>query len=193
MKIIVGLGNPDKKYKLSRHNIGRLTLTDWQKAADFPDFKLKKKYKAQITEASFARKKIMLVLPETSMNLSGKSIKALLVNYKTPATRIWVIHDDIDVDLGKIKIVKNKGAAGHKGVQSIINKIRTKNFIRFRIGINPDYKAVKPFSHLAMESFVLQKFTKKEKEIIKKTVKKTIEAIETALKQGVAKAMNRFN
>lgn len=188
MKIIVGLGNPDKKYKLTRHNIGRLTLIEWQKTAGFPDFKLKKKYKAQITEASFARKKIMLVLPETSMNLSGKSIKALLVNYKTPATRIWVIHDDIDVDLGKIKIIENRGAAGHKGVQSIINKIRTKDFVRFRIGIKP-----KHLNPEALDNFVLQKFTKKEKEVIKKTVKKTIEAIETALKQGVAKAMNRFN
>lgn len=193
MILIIGLGNPNKKYKFTRHNLGFRVLDRFSKKNHFPEFKSSKKFKSSISKDFLNRKRVILAKPQTFMNNSGKAVRILVTNYKIPVTSLWVIHDDIDLGLGKIKIVKNKGAAGHKGVQSIIDGIRTKNFIRFRIGISPDYKSIKPFSHLAMEAFVLQKFTKTEKKLINKVIKNCLKAIEISLKQGIEKAMNEFN
>ncbi|GAH65559.1 unnamed protein product, partial [marine sediment metagenome] len=101
---------------------------------------------------------------------------------------LWVIHDDIDLPLGKIRISKGRGAAGHKGVESIIKELKTKNFIRFRIGIQP-----KEFKPKNVEKFVLEKFNKDEEELVKEIIKKTAEAIEFSLKVGLAKTMSRYN
>ncbi|XOA42615.1 MAG: aminoacyl-tRNA hydrolase [Candidatus Nealsonbacteria bacterium] len=193
MILIIGLGNPNKKYKFTRHNLGFRVLDRFSEKNYFPEFKSSKKFKSLISKGSLNRKRVILAKPQTFMNNSGKAARILVTNYKIPAASLWVIHDDIDLELGKIKIVKNKRAAGHKGVQSIIDGIRTKNFIRFRIGINPDYKSIKPFSHLSMEAFVLQKFTKTEKKLINKVIKNCLKAIEISLKQGIEKAMNEFN
>ncbi len=106
------------------------------------------------------------------MNLSGKAIKSLIVKYKIPFTCLWVVHDDIDLPLGKTRISKNRGPAGHKGVKSIIKEIGTKNFNRFRIGIRPEKGKPKN-----IEKFVLQKFNKKEEQVIKEVIKKTNEEI----------------
>lgn len=193
MKLIVGLGNPGKKYKDTRHNLGFLVLDRFLKKNHFPEFKSSKKFKSSISRDSFNRKRIILAKPQTFMNESGKAVKILATGYKIQATNIFVVHDDIDLGLGKIKIVKNRGAAGHKGVQSIIKEIKTKNFIRFRIGIKPNYKTMKPFSHLVIESFVLKKFTKEEKKVINNSIKNCVKAIEVILKEGLEKAMNEFN
>ena len=144
MILIVGLGNPGRKYKKTRHNIGFRVIDALKKALDV------------------ARdKEIILLKPQTYMNKSGKEVKSLATKYKIPTTNIWVIHDDIDLPLGTIRVSKNIGSAGHKGVQSIIDELRTKNFSRIRIGILP--KAGKPKN---VEKFVLQKFTKEEEKIL---------------------------
>jgi PTH1 family peptidyl-tRNA hydrolase len=187
VKIIIGLGNPEKKYESTRHNLGRLIVKRFQKQAGFPDFKLKKKFQSLISENKFNKGKIILALPETSMNLSGKSIKSLIANYKLPIIHLLIIHDDFDLELGKIRISKNRGAAGHKGVQSIINELKTKDFIRFRIGIKPKRKPKN------LDKFVLKKFTGTEQKIIKKVIEKTLNAIEVFLNQGFEKAMSEFN
>lgn len=190
MKIIIGLGNPGKKYKLTRHNLGRLIVSNWQKKAGFSDFILKKRFKALISEGKSGRQKIILTLPETFMNTSGKAVKSLATRYKLRTTSVYVIHDDIDIPLGKIRIVKGRGAAGHKGVQSIINELKSKNFVRFRIGIKPKSYTLDAKN---IDRFVLKKFTKKEKEVIKKAIKNCMEAIEIVLKKGLQKSMNEFN
>ena len=122
------------------------------------------------------------------MNLSGKIVKSLIAKYKVPPLNLWVIHDDIDLPLGKIRISKDRGAAGHKGVESIIKELKTKNFVRLRIGIQP--KTGKPRNP---EKFVLQKFNKNEEGLVKEAIKKTAEAIEFSLKVGLAKTMSRYN
>jgi len=206
MILIIGLGNPGEKYQLTRHNVGRLVVNSWQLVAWFPNFKFNKKFNALISKGIFNKKKIVLALPETFMNLSGKSVKSLTTNYKLPTTNLWVIHDDIDLPLGKIRIVKNRGSAGHKGVESIIKELKTEDFVRFRIGICP--KIGKPKN---LEKFVLQKpseakpseagdetksqrpFSKEEEKIVKEVIKKAVEAIEFSLKTGLEKAMSRFN
>ena len=146
MILIVGLGNPGKKYKKTRHNVGWRVIDVLKKSLD-----------------SAQDKDIILLKPQTYMNKSGKEVKSLITKYKIPISNLWVIHDDIDLPLGTIRISKNIGSAGHKGVQSIIDELRTKNFSRIRIGILP--KAGKPKN---VEKFVLEKFTKEEKKIVKK-------------------------
>ncbi len=167
MILIVGLGNPGRKYQKTRHNIG-FRIVDELKSLNL--------------------KNVILEKPKTFMNESGKSVKSLTTNYKLQTTNLIVIHDDIDIPLGKIRIVKNRGSAGHKGVESIVRELGTKNFARFRIGILP--KTGKPKNP---EKFVLQKFNKEEEKIVKEVIKKTAEAIKLTIKEGLEKVMNRFN
>jgi PTH1 family peptidyl-tRNA hydrolase len=192
MILIIGLGNPGEKYELSRHNLGFLVLDRFSKKNLF-EFKSSKKFKSRISKGYFGKKRVILIKPQTFMNNSGKAVKSLAANYKRQTTNIWVIHDDIDLPLGKMKIIKNRGSAGHKGVQSIINEIKTKNFVRFRLGISPKYKAIKQWSDEAMKKFVLKKFTKTEKEVVEKVVENCVKALEITLKEGLEKAMNEFN
>jgi len=188
MIFIVGLGNPGRKYQETRHNIGFQVIDEFLKENNFPKFKFAKKFNVEISEGILNKKKVLLVKPQTFMNLSGESVKPLINFYKITRPGLVVIHDDIDIPLGKIRIVKNRGAAGHKGIESIIKELGTKNFVRFRIGICP--KTGKPKNP---EDFVLKKFNKDEEKIVKEVIKKTVEAIEMALKDGLEKAMNKFN
>jgi PTH1 family peptidyl-tRNA hydrolase len=156
--IIIGLGNPGEKYNKTRHNIGFEIIDQLKEENQFPDFKLSKKFNALISE----KNDIILVKPQTFMNLSGKAVRAITTFYKTK--EFIIIHDDIDLVIGKIKISKNRGAGGHKGIESIIREIG-KDFTRVRIGIQPEKG--KPIN---VEKFVLQKFEKKELEEIKKSL-----------------------
>ena len=194
MTIIVGLGNPGKKFQKTRHNIGFRAIEEFaQKNGDtsnFSDFKFSKKFNSLISKGVFNKKKIVLAKPQTFMNESGKAVKKLIFNFQFSIFNLFVVHDDLDLELGKIKIIKNRGAAGHKGVQSIIDKLGTKDFIRFRIGIKP-----KPYTLTSktLNRFVLQKFNKGEEKIVKKVIKKTVEAIGFSLREGLEEAMNKFN
>ncbi len=188
MILIVGLGNPGRKFNRTRHNIGFRVLDDLSKENDFSDFKLLKKFNSLISEGEISGKKILLVKPQTFMNKSGQAVKLLIKNLKLKIKNLFVVHDDIDLPLGKIKIIKNRGSAGHKGVESIIREMATKNFVRFRIGIQP--QKGKPKNP---ENFVLQKFSKNEEKIIKKVIKKSCNALKTALTEGIEKSMTKFN
>jgi len=152
MILIVGLGNPGKKYKKTRHNVGFMVIDA-----------LKKK---------ISGKNIVLLKPQTFMNNSGKTVKRIIRNLKFEIRNLVVIHDDIDLPLGTIRVSKNVGSAGHKGIQSIIDELGTKNFTRIRIGIQP--KTGKPKE---VEKFVLEKFTKQEEKIIKKAINETVKII----------------
>jgi PTH1 family peptidyl-tRNA hydrolase len=187
MKIIIGLGNPGKKLEKTRHNLGRVIVRDWQSVIGFSDFKLNKKLRTLISEGRLGKEKIILALPQTFMNLSGKAVRSLIRYYRLPATKILIVHDDIDLPLGKIKVSRGQGSAGHKGVQSMIDELKTKDFIRFRIGILP--KRGKPRK---TERFVLQKFNKSEEKIVVKTVEKAIKVIEMILKEGLEKTKQEF-
>jgi len=191
MILIIGLGNPGKKYEKTRHNVGFLILNKFAEKNNFSEFKISKKNLAEIAEGFLNEKKIILVKPQTYMNNSGNAIKKITSNIKHEMLNIWVVQDDIDLPLGKIKIVKNRGSAGHKGIESIIKELKTKDFIRFRVGIKQTNNEQQIKNNI--EKFVLQKFNKEEESIIKKIIKKTIKAIETAIDQGTEKTMNEFN
>ncbi len=188
MILIVGLGNPGRKFQKTRHNLGFLFIDEFSKSNEFSEFKFSKKFNAEISQGEINNRKIILAKPQTFMNLSGQSVKLLARSYKLEPKNLIIIHDDIDLPLGKIRISVSKGSAGHKGVESIIKELRTKNFIRFRIGILPKIEKLKN-----PENFVLQKFNKEEKKIVKEVTQKTIGAVETLLKEGLEKAMTKFN
>ena len=188
MVLIFGLGNPGKKFKGTRHNLGREMVELLQRKWGFSAWQKKVKLEAEISEGKFQRKKILLAKSLIFMNESGRSAKKIAQNYKIPSQNLWVLQDEFDLALGKIKIVKNRGSAGHKGIDSIIKELGTKNFVRFRIGI----KAKQKVAGIA-EKFVLKKFPKDEKKIIKKAIERTIEAIEIALEESIEKAMQKYN
>ena len=167
MLLIVGLGNPGRKYENTRHNIGSRVVTELK---------------------VLNLKNVISVKPTTFMNESGMAVKNLLRTYHLKPNNLIVVHDDIDLPIEKIRIVKNRGAAGHKGVESIIKELKIKDFIRFRIGIQS--KTGKPKNP---EKFVLEKFNKKEEKIVEEIIKKTVEAIEFFLKEGLEKSMSIYN
>lgn len=166
IKIIIGLGNPDNKYNNTPHNIGFEVVDKIAEEKDFPEFKLAKKFKALTSE----KDGVILVKPETFMNLSGQSVKTIKSFYKTE--NILVIHDDIDLILGSFKISKNSGSAGHKGIDSIIKELGTKDFERIRVGVQPEKGKPKE-----VEKYVLKKFTKDQKEILKPIIEEIIKML----------------
>jgi len=180
MTIIIGLGNPGKKFENTRHNVGFMAIDKFAKENNFPEFKLQKKFDALVSE----RKNVLLAKPETFMNESGKSVKKILS--KNNSENIIIIHDDIDLPIGKIKIAKDRGSAGHKGVESIIQNIGNENLIRIRVGIGTKNKqeAIK---------IVLKNFSTEEKFAIDDAIKKASEALNLFIKEGLEKAMNEFN
>ena len=183
MVIIIGLGNPGKKYINTRHNIGFEVLDQFVKENNFPEFKLSKKFNALISENVINGKKIILAKPQTFMNNSGISVKKLAgvrppLNQRGSDPRnlrnLYIIHDDIDLPLGKIRPSKNRGSAGHKGVESIIKELGTKDFTRIRIGIHP--LCFHASVHRSKE-FVLEKFKKEEKELLNQAVRQALAEI----------------
>jgi len=190
MKLIVGLGNPGKEYEETRHNCGFMAISSLRSILDFSTFKLKKKFNSFVSKGKIDGKKIILARPQTFMNESGRAVFAIAFFYKIKADDIWVIYDDLDLPLGKIRIRLGGSSGGHKGVQSIIDNLKTDNFVRFRIGITPTGPGA---LKIPAEKFVLQKFRKGEKENIIKTIHRAAEAIRFALKKGIKEAMNKYN
>ncbi len=159
MLLIIGLGNPGRKFKSTRHNLGFEIINLIKKQGNFSVWQNKKKLKSKISRGKIGERKIILAKPQTFMNQSGQAVKLLIKFYKIPLKNLWIIQDDLDLETGKIKIKKNSGSGGHKGIQSIIDELGIKNFNRLKIGIGP-----KPIK-IDSKKFVLQKFTKSEKEI----------------------------
>ncbi len=197
--IIVGLGNPGEEYEDTRHNVGRIALEAFRKANDFSEWDKDGRLNAFVSkgELSKAKKsgKITLVEPETYMNKSGVSVKPLITSAKK-AEELIVIHDDLDLALGKMKVSFNKSSGGHRGVESIIKAIKTEGFTRVRVGISAaSAKGVvkKPKGEEAVNDFIIGKFKPKEMEIMKKVAKQVAEALEMIITEDRQKAMGVFN
>jgi peptidyl-tRNA hydrolase, PTH1 family len=188
MIIICGLGNPGKKFENTPHNAGFAALEEMRKSFGFPEFKISKKFISEISEGIFNGKKLILAKPQTFMNESGKAVKVVISQYKIPVSDLVVIHDDIDIPLGEIKISQNRGSAGHKGVESIMNFLGNGDFPRIRMGIQP--KTGKPER---AEDYVLKNFSGDEKKFFKESAEKTVSAAEMVIKNGTESAMNEFN
>lgn len=198
MKLLVGLGNPGKQYEKTRHNTGFMALDLLRADLKAPAFKLNEKFNAEITIVddlpinrvadSHAVSKLILAKPQTFMNESGQAARALLDYYKIGVDDVLIIYDDLDLPLGAIRIGRFESSGGHKGVQSIIDYLKSPNFVRFRVGIKNDKADKQP-----SEKFVLQKFGLLEKSKIHNTLKKSVEAIKLSLAEPLDKVMNQYN
>jgi PTH1 family peptidyl-tRNA hydrolase len=183
--IFVGLGNPGIEYKDTRHNVGFKIIDSLKKSFRIIEIYKKKLFNGWKIE--IGNKEIIVLKPKTYMNESGKAVKSAIEIFNENIENLFVIHDDMDIELGKIKIVKDKGPGGHKGIISIIENIGTNEFFRIRIGIGRPPEGISPVD------YVLSPFMTEEKELIKNSLKKTEKAIEEIIKSSVEKAMSLYN
>ncbi len=176
MKLVVGLGNPGKEYENTRHNTGRMMV-----------FMLEEKIDSKL--------KIKFITPDTFMNNSGRAVVPFIKS-KKDLKDLVVIYDDVDLPLGKMKISYDRSSGGHNGLESIIKKLKSREFVRIRIGIaptTPSGKLRKPKGEEAMLKFLLGKYKEDELKELKKLSKKVIEALEVFFTEGKDKAMSLYN
>lgn len=176
MKLIVGLGNPGKKYEKTRHNAGFIALDRLHQALkqyNISEWELSKKFNSQVCDCTINGEKIILAKPMTFMNSSGQAVQLITQYYKILPENIIIIHDDKDIKLGELKIQKDRGHAGHNGIRSIIDHIGSQNFTRIRIGIASENEK----KMLDVPNFVLGKFGIFEKGKLENSIKKTLEEI----------------
>lgn len=188
MKLIIGLGNPGDKYLNTRHNAGFLALDDLRTTFQCEDFKRVIKHKARISEGQINGEKVLLVKPQTFMNLSGRTVQSLVHFYKLSPQDVIVIYDEVDIDSGKLRIRQNGSAGGHNGIKSIIQCLGTDGFIRIRLGVKP----VNPFRG-ELADYVLGQLSSEEKDLMDQNFQKLPKLLEVMLSEGVLEAMNQFN
>jgi PTH1 family peptidyl-tRNA hydrolase len=181
--LLVGLGNPGSRYARTRHNIGYRVLEVFSENHNL-SFKVRKEYK--ICKGSIEGTEIALLEPLTFMNRSGVAVRKVKDRLNIPPSKIIVIHDDLDMEAGRLKIKKNGSSGGHRGVESIIENIGSKDFIRVKIGIGKE-------NFIPAEKYVLSKFKRNELPSIRLTVDMAVESLHSIIKEGPDKAMNRFN
>ncbi len=189
--LIVGLGNPGEKYQKTRHNIGFRVLDSLLNAfgpSTVSPFTLNKKIGGEFATI-IEKKKVHLLKPISFMNLSGIPVTATMNYFNVKIDKIVIVHDDIDLPLGQIRLSKNSGAGGHNGIKSIIEHLGSKDFIRLRIGISNELSK----TSIATEKFVLGKFSDTENNELKKIITLSCECLMYYLENGLEKTMNEFN
>lgn len=188
MKLVIGLGNPGEKYQNTWHNLGFSALNKIRQDNDFPAFKNDKKLKAEISEKKIGCDKIILAKPQTFMNNSGEAAVALVKYYKIKTEDAIIIHDDVDLPLGKIRVVKDSSSGGHNGVQSIIDHLNTKDFSRIKIGCRTPQTEI-----VGTLDYVLKKIDQTGKAAAENAIKKAGEAATEIISSSPETAMNKFN
>ena len=185
MYLIVGLGNPENEYKNTRHNMGFDTINE---IASKNNINItKNKFKGLYETGIIQNEKVILLKPQTYMNLSGESVKEIVNFYNINFNEIIVIYDDMDIEKGKIKIRKKGGPGSHNGMKSVTQELGTDDFARIRVGIGqPEFKN-------DMINYVIGKVPEEEQKILQKGIKKAAEAVEEIIKNGIDIAMNKFN
>ena len=201
MKLIVGLGNPGEKYRYTRHNIGAKVI---KMLADLNKISLRRRrYFSHFGEGKIHSESVVIILPLTYMNLSGEAVAAVIKDKEIPLSDLLVVCDDADLDLGNIRIRPSGSAGGHRGLRSIIGKLGTSSFARLRIGIGrakgwPPPQCVGGRGASGgkkgeLKDHVLSAFNKDEAEKLKEVEERVAEAADCWLKNGIEKAMNKYN
>lgn len=185
MYIIVGLGNPGKQYENTRHNVGFNVIDILAEEYDISVTKMK--HKALIGEGRVGTEKVVLVKPVTYMNLSGESLAEIYNFYKVDTNNIVVIYDDIDLDVGKIRIRKKGSGGTHNGMRSIVKCLGTTDFPRVRVGVS------KPEPGRDLANFVLSKFAPDEVADLKEGLEKSVLAVDSIIRENIDLAMNKYN
>jgi PTH1 family peptidyl-tRNA hydrolase len=185
VKLLVGLGNPGKEYEATRHNVGFLVVEDVARAAGFAVDR--KKFAALLGEGTVAGVKTLVVEPQTFMNLSGEAVGAAARFYKVATEDVVVVHDDLDLEFGRVQIKAGGGHAGHNGLKSLVAHLGGPEFVRIRVGIG------KPGGRKETVSHVLGGFDRKESEELPFVVQRAADAARCVLKDGPLKCMNEYN
>lgn len=185
MKCIVGLGNPGRKYKKTRHNVGFMVIDELLRRNHW---RLnKEKFKGHLTIEQLDGEKVILLQPQTYMNLSGESLQPLMDYYELTPEQILVVYDDLDLPIGKIRLRQTGGHGGHNGIRSIIAEIGTKQFNRIRIGID------RPATGMTVTDHVLGKFTKEQSPFVEDSIVRATDACEAWIKRPFLEVMNDYN
>ena len=183
--LIVGLGNPGLRYEKTRHNLGFM-LVD-KLAREFQTPVKREECRALIGRTEIENETVELVKPQTFMNLSGEAVSGLLKKENRSREKLIVVVDDLALPLGKIRLRANGSAGGHNGLKSINECLKTQEYIRLRIGIQPEYQISNT------KNFVLENFSKTDLETVKKVLEQSADAIRAVITDGIEKAMARFN
>ena len=185
MYLIVGLGNPGSEYKNTRHNTGFQVISLWSR--DLGVRLTNRRFQSRNTRTKLQAKEIILLCPSTYMNQSGKSVKACADYYDLRTEKILIVHDDLDLPVGKVKVVRNGSSGGHKGVLSIIEYLGSTKFPRIKIGIGRPLYGEKP------EDYVLEPFYVAQREIMESVFKVAVSACQLFVLEGVESVMNHVN
>jgi len=185
MFLVVGLGNPGEEYKQTRHNLGFLVVAELASRLNIRS--LKEKHGSLIGEGSLAGRKLILAQPQSFMNNSGPAVRGLLAWYKLDLKGLIVIYDDVDLEVGQIRIREKGSAGGHHGIESIIASVGTGEFVRVRIGIGRDNLTGD------VSDYVLQKIPPTQRDTLYEAVITAADAAEAIVTSGLAAAMNKFN
>ncbi|SHN37507.1 aminoacyl-tRNA hydrolase [Gracilibacillus kekensis] len=185
MKCIVGLGNPGNKYRDTRHNVGFMVIDELLNRHNWT--LNKNKFKGHFALESIGGEKVILLQPQTYMNLSGESLRPLMDFYNLTPEDVTVIYDDLDLPLGKVRLRQTGGHGGHNGVRSIIDQLGTKQFNRLRFGIG------RPETPMAVIDYVLGKFEKSNQSLLEESIHHSADAMEAWLDQPFPKVMNDYN
>lgn len=183
--LIVGLGNPGREYRATRHNIGFMLLDRLAERLGASFSRLESK--ALVTKAEHDGRRIVLAKPQTFMNLSGQAVSSLIHFYKIPLENLMVVYDDVDLPLGTLRVRPGGGSAGQKGMASIIVRLGSQDFPRLRLGIG------RPPGRMDAAAYVLQEFSANESEMLDQTLGRGADAVLTFVTQGLEAAMNQFN
>ncbi len=183
--LIVGLGNPGREYRETRHNVGFMLLDRLTTRLNVHFTRMQSK--ALVASANFQERKIILAKPQTFMNLSGQSVQGLLHFYKLPLDNLLIAHDDLDLPLGTIRIRPDGRSAGQKGMTSTIDRLGTDEFPRLRMGIG------RPPGQMQAPDYVLQNFSDFEIPVLDETLNRAVEASLTWVIEGLNAAMNKYN
>lgn len=187
MKIIIGLGNPTSKYENTRHNVGFKVLDRMAENLGI-SFSQESKFKAHVAKGILNNEQVLLVKPQTFMNLSGEAVALIMGYFKVNVVDIIVVYDDLSLDLGVLRFRANGSDGGHNGIKSIIQALGgNKNFARLKVGIGPQPP------YMPAERFVLGEFTTQEKELLNDVAKVSVNAVECFLTSGISEAQNKFN
>ncbi len=185
MKLIVGLGNPGTRYEKTKHNVGFMVID--KIAEDVEHTPWKDQFNGQVSTCTIKGEKIMLVKPQTFMNVSGECVGPLMRYYKIEPQDVYCIYDDMDLPVGKIRIRTHGSSGGHNGIKSLISHLGTEEFPRFRVGIG------RPLPQRTVVDHVLAPFLEEQQEAVEKGIKDMAKAVLGCINLGLEVGMNRFN
>ena len=184
MKVILGLGNPGKEYAKTRHNVGYQTVEGLAEKLGLSFNKAK--FHSLVAEGQIRGEKVLLAKPTSYMNLSGIAAAEILAFYKLDTEDLLVVYDDIDLEIGSLRLRKNGGAGTHNGMRDILRRLGSEDFPRLRLGIGQN-------TRIPLASFVISGFSSEEKQVMDKSIEEAVKALDIFLHKGIDTAMNHYN